>query len=535
MRNVLNADDVAGGTGALTDIDVAIFGTGPAGIVALQELAQKGRKILVAEAGSATRRHISPENFIAFEESKNVDFSRLGVVYELGGASNYWAGRCATLEPNDISKKNGWPFEWEALKSEFRRARQMLGLKEAPSSVSIEEEFGENTPWQRFLEQSGFSLKLFRWGKKNFNAGDHLLDVLGAFPNVTLLQGARLLELKKKDYANHVSHALLVSTDGTKFQLNAKKYLLALGGVETPRILLNSTEFPGGLGNKTGNVGRYFSSHPKADLGRVILQQPVATSNALFRIQTVGGQAINYGLGLDAAAQGDGGKLNHYFQFQIKHEINPRKMLEFFKYKSSEARLTNKRSFWALVGSMTRFHLFRAASITAVRFAANTMVRLGFNSSTTSALTVRIFLDQRPSRKNRVSLAQSIDPYGYRKAKIEWSFSAEDDDELRSFIDNLATQIEKAGLGQFAPYERSDILAQIGGLHSHFMGTTRMGEDATNSVVNEFGQLHDCPDVFISGPSLFSSYGFANPMWTLSALALRVAKGLDASLAPYDR
>jgi choline dehydrogenase-like flavoprotein len=61
------------------------------------------------------------------------------------------------------------------------------------------------------------------------------------------------------------------------------------------------------------------------------------------------------------------------------------------------------------------------------------------------------------------------------------------------------------------------------GVHSHFMGTTRMGSDPGTAVVDRDCRVHGSENLFIAGPSLFTTSGYANPVYTVVALALRLA------------
>jgi choline dehydrogenase-like flavoprotein len=66
----------------------------------------------------------------------------------------------------------------------------------------------------------------------------------------------------------------------------------------------------------------------------------------------------------------------------------------------------------------------------------------------------------------------------------------------------------------------------------HQMGTCRMGQDETDSVVNSFGQVHNIPNLFVVGPSSFvGTSGSANPTLTVAALALRTADHLLGRLS----
>ena len=57
----------------------------------------------------------------------------------------------------------------------------------------------------------------------------------------------------------------------------------------------------------------------------------------------------------------------------------------------------------------------------------------------------------------------------------------------------------------------------------HLMGTARMGEYPTLSVVNQYGQGHDADNVFIVDGSVFVTGAAVNPTPTIQALALRTA------------
>ena len=89
----------------------------------------------------------------------------------------------------------------------------------------------------------------------------------------------------------------------------------------------------------------------------------------------------------------------------------------------------------------------------------------------------------------------------------------------------LKSELEARGIGtvELVP-ELNGREWPLIGIHSHFLGTTRMGKDAGDSVTDAEGQVHGCPNLFISGPSLFPGYGYANPFYPIVVFALRIAK-----------
>jgi choline dehydrogenase-like flavoprotein len=64
---------------------------------------------------------------------------------------------------------------------------------------------------------------------------------------------------------------------------------------------------------------------------------------------------------------------------------------------------------------------------------------------------------------------------------------------------------------------------------AHQMGTCRMGTDPQTSVANPYGELHDTPGVWIGDGSAFPTSSGTNPMITIMALARRTAEAIHAS------
>jgi choline dehydrogenase-like flavoprotein len=61
------------------------------------------------------------------------------------------------------------------------------------------------------------------------------------------------------------------------------------------------------------------------------------------------------------------------------------------------------------------------------------------------------------------------------------------------------------------------------------MGSCRMGNDPKTSVVDEFCQSHDIPNLFICDTSVFVTGSGMNPTLTAMAIASRAAEHIAAS------
>jgi choline dehydrogenase-like flavoprotein len=64
----------------------------------------------------------------------------------------------------------------------------------------------------------------------------------------------------------------------------------------------------------------------------------------------------------------------------------------------------------------------------------------------------------------------------------------------------------------------------------HHMGTTRMHDDHRKGVVDQNSKVYGLSNLFIAGPSVFPTCGYANPVLTIVALALRLADHIKADL-----
>lgn len=68
----------------------------------------------------------------------------------------------------------------------------------------------------------------------------------------------------------------------------------------------------------------------------------------------------------------------------------------------------------------------------------------------------------------------------------------------------------------------------------HLLGTCRMGDDPTTSVVNRDHRSHDVPNLFICDGSSFVTSGRGQPTMTIMALAFRAADKIKAAAAAGD-
>jgi choline dehydrogenase-like flavoprotein len=77
--------------------------------------------------------------------------------------------------------------------------------------------------------------------------------------------------------------------------------------------------------------------------------------------------------------------------------------------------------------------------------------------------------------------------------------------------------LEAAGLKNVNTYDTT----YQPGMGIHEMGTARMGKDPKTSVLNEFNQVWDAPNVYVTDGACMTSASCVNPSLTYMALTAR--------------
>jgi choline dehydrogenase-like flavoprotein len=103
----------------------------------------------------------------------------------------------------------------------------------------------------------------------------------------------------------------------------------------------------------------------------------------------------------------------------------------------------------------------------------------------------------------------------------------ENEKRMRVAMQNdMAEILEAAGARDVNPWENE----YYPGAGIHEMGTARMGRDPKTSVLNEWNQVWDCQNVYVTDGSGMTSGGCQNPSLTYMALTARAADHAVAEL-----
>ncbi|MFM1884860.1 MAG: hypothetical protein RL026_17 [Pseudomonadota bacterium] len=125
-----------------------------------------------------------------------------------------------------------------------------------------------------------------------------------------------------------------------------------------------------------------------------------------------------------------------------------------------------------------------------------------------------------PYAHNRMTLhATRKDKWGIPIPHIEFTMGANELAMKQQIQDDGRAMLEAAGAQVVM---QTDSLAPPG-LGIHEMGSARMGRDPATSVLNQYNQAHEVPNLFITDGSAMASSGCQNPSLTYMAMSARAA------------
>lgn len=123
-----------------------------------------------------------------------------------------------------------------------------------------------------------------------------------------------------------------------------------------------------------------------------------------------------------------------------------------------------------------------------------------------------------PSKDNKITLDPNLkDKWGQKLIKVDFAFGENENKMMEDIQKTCGEMLDKAGFKELDVFNYH----KPGGSTIHEMGTARMGRDPKTSVLNEFNQMHDAKNVFITDGSAMTSSGCQNPSLTYMALTAR--------------
>ncbi|MGI9418878.1 MAG: GMC family oxidoreductase [Geminicoccaceae bacterium] len=333
---------------------------------------------------------------------------------------------------------------------------------------------------------------------------------------------ANLVEVETGPDGAEVTGFKIATLDGKTGRVEARSFVLGLGGIENPRLLLNSVGTnPKGLGNDNDLVGRYFTDHMNGVVGQVAAVENDWTW--AYNFLKSGDIRIRTKVQPTPKAQAERGLLNGAVQLGQK----------------PTARDTSPgyKALRRIRDSVKKGDPFDGLGANVVAVATDVggiwdgMVEYFVDDT----VYIEVEAEQAPNPDSRVALSDELDPLGLRRVVFDWRLSEIDRHSIKGLVELVGEEVGRLGVGraELAPWllEGDDVWPEENFGGHHHSGTTRMATDSSKGVVDADCRVFGVDNFYIAGSSVFPTIGGSNPTLTIVALSLRLADHLKTSLA----
>jgi len=502
------------------DSVVVVIGTGAGGGVLANELAQRGISVVSLESG---KRHL-PDDYIndewdsfgqlAWLDARTTsgdwrvatDFSGLPtwIVKAVGGATVHWAGASLRIQPHEWKAKTtygavlganllDWPIDAKEMAPWYEKAENKLrvtrtgGRKGLPGNNNYKvfeagaKKLGyknvhtgrmaintEDSDGRTFCQQVGFCFQGCKYGAKWSTA----------YTDIPRGEATGNLEVREQSHVLRIEHnkdgkitsVVYADKDGKEQLQKARVVCVAGNSIESPRLLLNSasSQFPDGLANSSGQVGRNYMRHMTGSV-YATFEKPVK----MWRGTTMAGIITD-----ESKNDPSRGFVGGYEMETLS--IGLPFMAAFLDPGSWGREFTTAMDSYENMAGMW------------------------------------LVGEDMPQETNRVTLNHNVkDQYGLPAPNVHFD-DHPNDNAMRNHAYKQGTAIYEA-VGATRTFPTPPYPS------THNLGTNRMSQKPRDGVVNKWGQTHDIKNLFVSDGSQFTTGASENPTLTIVALAIRQA------------
>ena len=545
-----NADDIV--RDAVVEADICIVGGGPAGITLAMELAKTGRSILLLESGddapSEAAQALNAGEVVDEALHSPPDKYRQRT---LGGGTSIWGGRCVPFDPIDFETRpwmdhSGWPIDYAEIEQHYAAANALCEAGDYEYDARLATPGGMR-PLLRGFAPTHFDMNGIERFSCPTNFGQRYKVRLASTPNIRVLLHATVTRLQTSGDGSRIERLDVRNARDIAFSVLANQVVLAMGGMETPRLLLTSDNVHvAGIGNTNDLVGRFYMSHIAGTIGSLQVNGPVdsvwhgydiAPDGTYCRRRITLRPDVQAELGLGNAVF----RLHHPRIADPRHRTGPLSAIflaqNFISYEYAKRLVSDVPP-----GPMTWLrHGINAATdpLSTVRFLSHwlkdrTLAERKFPSviirPRTNLFSLDFHAEQVPNPDSRIGLASATDRFGNRQVKVDWRYTAKDVETVERSFDLLRQDLAEQSIGNLTlASDEPDIETVVrrdGAYGGHHIGTTRMGQTARSGVVDRDCKVFGVNNLYIAGSGTFATSSQANPTLTIVALSLRLASHL---------
>lgn len=506
---------------------IIIVGSGVAGTVLARQLLATGDfEVTMFEAGpefTPGDRRIWLDHFLGSDDiyepfmddprTENEYFGlRRSRLLMKGGTTNHWGGLTPRFKPEDFELKSrtgfgtDWPIDYDDMAPYYAKAEVLLGIT-GDSDNDDPPRYGAKYPFPptsftlgdkvvidalESLDISYGHMSIARNGNRCITTGT--CDYCPVNARYTALYDLEQLQIEYSDRLTlrTESPVTRILMDGERHSrgieclnlktgmtdsMEADAVVVCGGTIESCKLLLASanSDWPDGIGNDSGHVGRHLIGHP------VMYATGVRPGNP---------DSLSEELGFDSLIS------RHFDTPAYQHK--------------------GKMWFSGGVGLNASMEEQVLASVS----------RVDMNAAINSELRMSVGgeMEQFESPENRVSLGSSRTNQGLLGTKIEASVHDINLQTQQEHVNTFVKILVAAGCK-----ENSIDTGALNPDGAHASATCRMSKSDADGVVDANLQVHGTDNLYVCSNAVFPSIAAANPTLTVSALAVRLASHFTAA------
>ena len=483
------------------EVDVVIVGSGAGGAVSAYELAKRGMKVLVLEAGPYVPSKDFTENFTDSLDTlyqdhgsqSNSDGDLLVLQGACVGGSTVVNG-CVCFRTPDFILQD-WQRDFglseltvDELAPYFDEVEKNLavhdnGEHEIPRHGRLIRAGANRLGWsvkplKRNIRQCGLTGHCLS-GCKTERKQSMLVTYLpwAAAHGAQIYADTRVEKIVTREGKASGVEAIITRHDGTvaaTLSVSAPRVILAAGAVQTPLLLLKS-----GLANRSGQVGKNFACHPSLYVPARYPEPVYPWRGAMLGVYV--DEFMHPDKGGFVLEDGGAGLV------ELTMAAEPGTGKPFMDYMANAKYLA---------GLVTLIHDHNVGSIEW----DGERKKINYKLSDTDFPSMQRAL-KAAARLHLAAGASEV----YVPASDQRIIHNEAD--IDSQVDSLENQPQHLRMVSYHP-----------------QGTCRMGADPDHSVVAANGQSHDVPGLYVADASLLPTSIIVNPQITVYALATRIAR-----------